>query len=1047
MRSTFRIFILFAVLTLIGLSLVPRLPLNFLPPAGRAGLSVTYQWPNASPELVERELTTPLEGTFALIEGVEKIESVSGAGNGRISLQLNEHRSPDYIRFELASRIRQLYPNFPEGVPFPAIHLNRPDDDEQDRPLLVYSLGGKAALHDLYRYASETLSPQLALISGIQRIEVTGGKALEWHIHYRPALLQAYGLTTETIRQAVHQQFQHQNLGITTDGEESLFANLAATASGEVWRPTDWARLPLEVVGKRLLYLGDVADINLQEQEPDDYYRINGQNSIRLLFYPETGVNTLHLANEIRQTLEVKQTDLPNTYRLYLDDDATEYIREELFKIRNRSLLSLGILLLFTLLVYRSWRYLLVITGSLIANLGLAFILYYVTGVQLHLYALAGITVSFGIIIDNAIVMAHHWRRQRNRRVFPALLAATLTSIAALAIVFFLPERWQLNLLDFARVMIINLGVSLLVALLLIPALMEKLQPREKVRKKRLSRQRAAARRWQAFGRGLRWLLRYRPLVLTAVILAFGLPVFLLPNRVDGWDWYNRSLGSDWYVEEVKPIVNRVLGGTLRLFSWYVYEGSSYRQAEETVLYVQGSMPPGATTAQLDAVIRQIESYLGQFEREIEQYVSRVNSGQYGQISIYFKPEAGFSFPYILKNRLTAYATNMGGVSWNIYGVGRGFSNESGQGPPRFRVAMYGYNKDELARQSERFAEILLRHPRIQEVNTEANINWWEKDRYEYELQLDRPALARAALPPAALYPMLQHFNQLPQTALFLDDGRPVRLFSQDETDKWQLEHIAQARDSNRYLLGNLLQLTKEKVPASLHKEDQQYLRVVEFEYTGSGRFGSLYLDECLEAMRLSVPLGYTMERLNYRREGEQQQLNSLLLLVIVLIFFICAVHFESLRRALVIIWLIPISFIGIFLTFYLFDFYFDQGGYTAFIMVSGLSVNSLILILSDYQGFRKQQPYRDALELYIKAYRHKITPILLSVLSTALGLIPFLIAGDGEFFWFALAAGTIGGLVFSLLVISVVTPVFWVRKNASPSTPVKSPPALQSRS
>jgi multidrug efflux pump subunit AcrB len=180
--------------------------------------------------------------------------------------------------------------------------------------------------------------------------------------------------------------------------------------------------------------------------------------------------------------------------------------------------------------------------------------------------------------------------------------------------------------------------------------------------------------------------------------------------------------------------------------------------------------------------------------------------------------------------------------------------------------------------------------------------------------------------------------------------------------------------------------------------------------------------------MRLSVPLGYTFERMNYRRQSEQQQLNGLLLLVMVLIFFICAVHFESLRQAFTIVLLIPISFIGIFLTFYLFDFYFDQGGYTAFIMVSGLAVNSLILILSDYQRFRRRQAGRNALDLYVKAYQHKITPIVLSVLSTALGLIPFMTAGDGEVFWFALAVGTVGGLVFSLLVITLITPVFWVR-------------------
>ena len=1029
MRSTFRTLTLFTVLTVIGLGLAPRLPLNFLPPTGQAGLTVSYQWPNAAPELIERELTTPLEGAFALIEGVEKITSVSANGNGTIRLVLDPDRSLDYLRFEIASRIRQLYPGFPEGVGFPVIQLSRPDEEEQDRPILTYSLGGDASPQDLYRYATEVLSPQLALFSGINRINVTGGRPLEWVIRFQQATNEEKIVSRPILQTALQQHFRAENLGLTTDGEESYYVNLQSDTEQDSLSATDWLQIPILQTGGRIIYLGDIARVERREQAATAFYRINGQNSIRLLIYAEPGVNTIELANTIQQEITALQSTLPASYQLYLDDDATEYIREELIKIRDRSLLSLGILLLFTLIVYRSWRYLLVITFSLTANLGLAFILYYALGVQLHLYALAGITVSFGLIIDNAIVMAHHWRGQHNRQVFPALLAATLTSVAALAIVFFLPERWQINLLDFSRVMIINLGVSLLVALWLIPALMEKLQPAERLQKRSFTRLRSAVKRVGWYQKGLSFLLKRRPWVVVAVVLAFGLPVFLLPNRIEGWAWYNKSLGSDWYVEEVKPIVNRVLGGSLRLFSWYVYEGSGYRQPEETVLYVQGSMPPGSTIDQMNTVLQQIETYLGQFDRQIAQYVSRVSSGQFGQISIYFQKENGFTFPYLLKNRLTAYAINLGGVTWSIYGVGRGFSNESGQGPPRFRVAMYGYNKDELHRQSERFADLLLRHPRIQEVNTEANVNWWEKDRYAYELSLDRSVFASAGLSPGELSPLLQNFNQLTPTLLYLPDGSPARLESAGKTpDKWMLENVAQPRDSNRYALGQLIRLDKQKVPASLHKEDQQYLRMVEFEYTGSGRFGSIYLNECLEAMRLSVPLGYTFERMNYRRQDEQQQLNGLLLLVIVLIFFICAIHFESLRQAFMIVLLIPISFIGIFLTFYLFDFYFDQGGYTAFIMVSGLSVNSLILILSDYQRFRRQQPGRNALELYVKAYRHKITPIVLSVLSTALGLIPFMMAGDGEVFWFALAVGTVGGLVFSLLVISLITPVFWLK-------------------
>ncbi|MEM1120578.1 MAG: hypothetical protein AAGJ18_09010 [Bacteroidota bacterium] len=253
----------------------------------------------------------------------------------------------------------------------------------------------------------------------------------------------------------------------------------------------------------------------------------------------------------------------------------------ELDKIYQRTFFSLGILLLFVLAVYRSFRHLGIILFSLIANLGLAFILYYWLEIELHLYALAGITVSFGLIIDNTLVMVHHLRRSGNLRIFPALLAATLTTLAALTIIFFLPPEWQLNLVEFAKVIGINLGVSLLVAGVLIPALVGgNVSPSIPI-----AIGMSAGRTWHSTRAIIRWqnrykstlgtLLNWRKLVVISTILVFGLPVFMLPNKIDDWDWYNDTLGSEWYVENVKPQVNKWLGGTLRLFAWYVYEGAT----------------------------------------------------------------------------------------------------------------------------------------------------------------------------------------------------------------------------------------------------------------------------------------------------------------------------------------------------------------------------------------------------------------------------------------------------------------------------------------
>jgi len=300
-------------------------------------------------------------------------------------------------------------------------------------------------------------------------------------------------------------------------------------------------------------------------------------------------------------------------------------------------------------------------------------------------------------------------------------------------------------------------------------------------------------------------------------------------------------------------------------------------------------------------------------------------------------------------------------------------------------------------------------------------------------MAMDRKQIALAGIEPIQLRQLFSAYNRFRQPALYLPGNIPLRIEEKGLTqhDLWQMEHTSFPIDSHRIQLGLLATLDKRKAAQAIHKEDQQYIRQVEWEYTGSAHFGSRYLDDRMAMMRQKLPLGYTMERETYDfwRKDEQKK-TWLLLLVMGLIFFITTIHFESFRQAFSLLILIPLSFIGIFLTFYWFDFSFDQGGYTSFILLSGLVVNSLILIISDYQRFCKRFPGRSKLECYVRAFQHKITPILLTILSTALGLIPFLLAGDKEVFWFALAVGTIGGLVFSLVVIFCFIPVFVVGKK-----------------
>jgi multidrug efflux pump subunit AcrB len=236
-------------------------------------------------------------------------------------------------------------------------------------------------------------------------------------------------------------------------------------------------------------------------------------------------------------------------------------------------------------------------------------------------------------------------------------------------------------------------------------------------------------------------------------------------------------------------------------------------------------------------------------------------------------------------------------------------------------------------------------------------------------------------------------------------------------------------QDLGIYKFNNLFTIVKETTSPVISKENQQYIMFLQFEFIGADESARTYINNTLNDFKPQMSIGYTASILSDSRFLWEQQDNKqywLLLLIVVIIFFICAVLFESLLQPFAVILTIPVGYIGIFLTFYLFGLNFDQGGFAALVILSGITVNAAIYILNDYNNLRRQYAgrHKSDINLYFKAFNYKIIPILLTVVSTVLGFIPFLI-GEKQPFWFALAAGTIGGLLFSLLGIVFYLPLF----------------------
>ena len=1062
-KSAYGILIAFVVLSIVGIALIPKLSIQLNPSNSSGSLTVTYFWGNVSPEVLERQVTAKLEGAFSTLQGIAKLNSVSGYGNGYITLETDKSADLDQLRFEVATLVRQLYPQLPKEVSYPIINLNSPDQETQQKPLMSLQFNGQASMSDLKIYADEQLKPKLSQIEGIYTVNVYGGNKQEWVLTYDRSQLENLKITENEIVTVLRNQYRQSSLGLVRNGEGQQMNVvlspkpqdiLSKKTVDEMVKDLGMIAMPLRDKNKdsngnlgRIIHLSDILKVSRNEQPTEEFYRINGKNAVTMVIQADIGANQLTLSKQIREKLAEIAKTLPPTYQTNIEYDATEYIRENLDKIWVQSGLAILILLIFVWLTTRSLRYTWVILLSLIVNLALSFIVFYFLKIEIHLYSLAAITTSLGILIDNTIVMIDHYRRYRNLSVFTALLGATLTTIAGLTVIWFLPDETKIDLMDFAVVMIIVLGISLLVALFFVPAMLSRM---DILTDNQVIKHRKKLRRIAKFSKiytsVTQFFLRFRKTAFVLMLLAFGLPVFMLPNHLEETNplakYYNSTIGNESFQENIQPTLNKVFGGSLRLFVNYVYEKSYYSKNERTSLYVNAGLPNQATIEQMNELYLRVESYLSQF-KEIDRFITRIYNGQNGSMTIYFKPEyENGSFPYILKNRMIAFSTEMSGINWDIYGVGQGFSqNLDENSTPTFNVLMYGYNYNELERQATILKKRLEIHPRIQEVNINKSLNYWNnKSLYEFVLETDPKHLALYGRTNAEVYEYLQRQNVRSRPDIYqLMNGEyeQIKVVPVDSKgfDIWSLMNQSVRVDKNIVKLSDFAKTEKQKISPEIHKENQEYLRMVSFEYFGSQNFGAKFLDKTLQEIKPQLPLGYTAKKKGYHWSStEAKQQYWLIGLVIILIYIICAIIFESLLQPLALILQIPISFIGVFLTFYWFDFNFDQGGYGSFVLLSGNVVCAAIFIIAEFNSLRKLYPTAKPFKLYIKAYNHKIIPILLTVLSTVVGLVPFLIYGQNEVFWFALGAGTIGGLMMSLIGIILYLPLFLRFGNLPPT-------------
>ena len=1017
------VIIAFVAAIIVGAAMIPLLNVQYTPTEKEGHIDIYVGWRDASPDLVEREVTSKIEGIAASVKGVSEISSYSSRGQGHIIVSVKDKSRLNLVRFDLMSRIRDIYDNLPEGVSYPEVSGSA--SGEKPQPVITYRIDSKLPTGDIEHCLRESVIEELALLDGVGDVLLSGINPSREEVLFDPDKLAAYDISIEEFVSAVRSAFdKSSDIGVFQN--KGVVLNQKADISS-------LDKVVIKKVGDRMIYVGDVSDVTHREEPPEHYFRVNGLDYVNVTVYPAQDVNTIAVCRRVREKMAEIESFLPDYLSVELISDSSESLKDELTKVIRRIVLCVILLLLFALVVTRNPRYMASIAISLVANMLISVIFYVIFNIDIHIYSLAGITVSLGIIIDTTIVMVSHYAYYHNRSVFKAILAAQLTSIGALCVIFLFPWLSKTDLNEFAAVIIINLAISLVISLLLIPALSDVLSVTDGTESYSWQQKRKIVSVNNLYSRYICWARSHRWIVITVLILGFGVPVNLLPQHLYSKegdkagvsvlkDCYNKTLGSRIFVGKIKEPVGKVAGGSI---GWFFGRSSRIDNDPKTrlELTIKASLPDGCTTAQLNEVMLDMENYLSQFE-EVEVFNTSITSHADGYIRVTFKKEYEHSaFPMWLRDAVVSRAIDFGGANWSVWGVSPdNFSNNvSAQYKPH-HIFISGYNYDALIGYCQKCVDYLESMPRVQGPEIAAG-NGRLLSAAEFVMDYDSRALASKGLSQNDAYQSLRE-QLYKENAGYADIGGTsceVMVASKNSStfDVWNLsnEYI---RCGDTYVkFSDVGEMSKQKGGYTIYRHNQCYELSVAYDFLGSTRLAEEAQEETIRYLENNVlPVGFNV---SHRTDGIYLSGKKsgvwIILIVMLIIFFICSILFESLQFPLLVILLVPVSFIGVFLSFAMLECNFDQGGLASMIMLCGLVVNAGIYLLAEYSAQRNGS--------FIRAFNNKIIPISLTVVSTVLGLVPFLFDGKNEAFWFPFTIGTIGGMLFSLVGLVFVLPVF----------------------
>jgi HAE1 family hydrophobic/amphiphilic exporter-1 len=1067
--------VLFAALVVLGVYALPKLRVESMPEVELPSLTISTSWTGASPSAVQRAITVPIEEAVRRVHGIEKVVARSYPAFSWVEVSFRRDVDVEFARLELAEQVGAVRRTLPLNATSPQIRGEVPEEFSR-REFFTVSLISPLDPNELREFAEKWIVPQVMSVEGVANAEVRGGANRLLRIVLDRERLRVQRLSPDAILRAIRTLDDVTAGGVVRRGAMEMLVSIRDAATIERFAEMIVARR-----GERLIRLRELAEIDWDHEDPSYLIRINGENMVMLHVEKRRGSNAVTVSRELRAKLPEIERSLRFPVTFEVDEDEGGELEDKLMELIYRSLIILGVLFLLLLAFMRDLQLAGTVVASILFAVMISLSFFYFLGISVNFITISGLTVCFGMILDNSILVLDSVHRRismavgglrkgwRRRITLPQalveiaegtgevgfpILATTLTTIVAFLSFVFLSGRLSLYYAPLAVAVVTALAASIFVALGWMPVALRTLWLRVGQGSTPASGGRpdhpvdASSTEAQASGR--------RP---ESVADLLAEPIWR-PNRFERA--VRLTLRGWWVVLLIA--VGAMIGG------WFIYQdkvdkGGFWRMPEREMLYLGIRLPEGTDVLMTYETMRR-------FEREILPVPEgiRMRTSVYrnrGHMQITFEDEMLYSeLPLLYRSYLIDMAEKMAGMGIYL----RGFADQAYVkgffGGVNFNstIKIAGYNSKILERIGAGMLRRVERNRRVRQARVLNDLRRVYSAQDESIISIQRERLKDYDLTVAEVVVFLRRLIGLDYPTNMVIDGEAERVqLSYDDSEEIEFDEVADqiihTSSGRRVRLGEILTLETIPLAGPIVREDQRYAKYVTWEYIGTESMRSRYIKSVLE--RLTLPYGYTAEEAEqqFLSEEEETELTLMLILAIAFIYMILAALFESLSLPILVLFSVPMSLVGVFAIFWLTDSTFDSSAHIGLILLFGIVVNNAILLVARFRteardmlharGENEQihgsasrpRSVRGAFEMrrlprskrvgllietICAGTRVRLRSILLTSGTTVVGLAPLLIRFEeleGKDIWENLALSSIGGLTASVILILLALP------------------------